>query len=117
MNDSPARALSTPRLVVVGLFVFTASCHRQKPTVTTLPRTAPTPPAAPAPTVVSSGSTLIRALAERYTSTWYRSLTFTQKTTLALPSGGKIVQTYYESGVIPGKLRIDTDLPSKTGLL
>jgi hypothetical protein len=44
-------------------------------------------------------------------------LTFKQKTTLGLPSGGEIVQTWYESARFPGHLRIDTDLRSKGGTL
>ena len=54
---------------------------------------------------------------ERYASSWFHTLTFTQKTTVRLPSGGEIVQTYYESAQIPGRLRIDTDLQSKSGVL
>src|SRR5205085_2786322 len=54
---------------------------------------------------------------ERYADTWYRNLTFVQKTTVTLTSGGQVVQTWYEAGQMPGRLRIDTDLPSKGGVL
>lgn len=40
---------------------------------------------------------------ERYAGKWYRTLTFTQKTTL--PDGK--VETWYEALELPGKLRID----------
>ena len=53
----------------------------------------------------------------RYAPVWYRSLTFVQKTTVSLSSGGQVVQTWYEAGQIPGRLRIDTDLRSKGGIL
>jgi hypothetical protein len=48
---------------------------------------------------------------------WYHSVTFTQRTTLVAPSGGEIKQTWYEAGELPGKLRIDSDLASKSGTL
>jgi hypothetical protein len=54
---------------------------------------------------------------DRYASTWYRNLTFVQKTTVSLSSGGQVVQTWYEAGQMPGRLRIDTDLASKGGVL
>ena len=54
---------------------------------------------------------------DRYASTWYRNLTFVQKTTVTLSSGTQVVQTWYESGQLPGRLRIDTDLASKGGVL
>ena len=59
----------------------------------------------------------MQAMHDRYASTWYHTLTFKQKTTLGLPSGGEIVQTWYEAGELPGRLRIDTDLASKAGVL
>jgi hypothetical protein len=115
MTDLRRRTTSTPRLIVVGLIVFVAACHRQKPT--TIPPPSRTQPAPAAGTAVSSAPTLIRAVHDRYASEWYRTLTFTQKTTVRLPSGGEIVQTYYEAASIPGRLRIDTDLQSKGGVL
>jgi hypothetical protein len=117
MTDLRRRTPTTPRLVVVGLIVFIAACHRQQPT--TSPAPAPSRPAAPpsAATAISSAPTLIRALHDRYASAWFHTLTFTQKTTVRLPSGGEIVQTYYESLELPGKLRIDTDIGSKSGIL
>jgi hypothetical protein len=54
---------------------------------------------------------------DRYSSSWFHTLTFTQKTTVRLPSGGEIAQTYYESMETPGRLRIDTDIQSKSGIL
>src|SRR5215216_4736534 len=118
MTDFRLRSHSTPRDLLVGLIVFMAACQRQRPTVTTVPPPATPRREAPSPasTVVNSSASLIRSVADRYLPTWYRSLTFTQKTTLALPSGGQIVQTFYAS-LIPGRSRIDTDLQSKTGLL
>jgi hypothetical protein len=119
MTDRLRSLFSTPRLFVVGLIVF-AACHRQ-PTQTA-PPPAPTPapkpvPAPPTEVTVSSAPALIQTMHDRYASTWYRTVTFTQKTTLGLASGGELVQTWYEAGQLPGRLRIDTDRASKGGVL
>jgi hypothetical protein len=50
-----------------------------------------------------NGAELIARMRERYQGKWYRTLTFTQKTTL--PDGK--VETWYEALELPGKLRID----------
>jgi outer membrane lipoprotein-sorting protein len=50
-----------------------------------------------------NGEELIAQMRERYAGKWYRTLTFTQKTTL--PDGK--VETWYEALELPGKLRID----------
>jgi hypothetical protein len=119
MTHSRRRTPTTPRLIVVGLIVFIAACHRQQPTMTPAP--GPSRPAAPPPSVaagaIASGPNLIRAVHDRYASSWFHTLTFTQKTTVRLPSGGEITQTYYESAEVPGRLRIDTDLQSRSGVL
>ena len=58
------------------------------------------PSSPPAP---KDGAELIAQMRERYAGKWYRTLTFTQKTTL--PDGK--VETWYEALELPGKLRID----------
>lgn len=107
---------SAPRLFGVGLVVYAAACHRAPPAA---PAPAPVParPQPAAVVTVASGPELIKAMHDRYSNKWYRTITFTQKTTVALPSGGQIVQTWYEAAALPGSLRIDTDLPSKGGVL
>jgi hypothetical protein len=50
-----------------------------------------------------NGDELIAQMRDRYAGKWYRTLTFTQKTTL--PDGK--VETWYEALELPGKLRID----------
>ena len=50
-----------------------------------------------------NGEELVTRMRERYVGTWYRTLTFTQKTTL--PDGK--VEIWYEALQLPGKLRID----------
>lgn len=55
------------------------------------------------PPTPKNGEELISMMRERYAGKWYRTLTFTQKTTL--PDGK--VETWYEALELPGKLRID----------
>ena len=54
----------------------------------------------PAP---KNGEELVALMRDRYAGKWYRTLTFTQKTTL--PDGK--IETWYEALELPGKLRID----------
>jgi hypothetical protein len=50
---------------------------------------------------------------DRYAGTWYRNVTFVQKSTY-LPDGKPSrVETWYEAAMIPGRLRIDLGDPSK----
>lgn len=68
----------------------------------TLPELAATasPNSSPPP---RSGEELIRQMRDRYAGKWYKTLTFTQRTTL--PDGK--VEIWYEALELPGKLRID----------
>jgi hypothetical protein len=61
---------------------------------------ASSPAAPPAP---KNGEELLAQMRDRYHGKWYRTVTFTQKTTL--PDGK--VETWYEALELPGKLRID----------
>lgn len=53
---------------------------------------------------------------DRYADKWYRTLTFVQTTTLTR-GGGPIVQTWFETADLPGRLRIDTNLGTKSGAM
>jgi hypothetical protein len=107
---------TTPRRLVVGLFIFAAACHRQAPAPAPAPA-RPAPQRAPVPAAgIRSGATLLQAMHDRYPA-WYRTLTFMQHTTLATPSGGEIVQTWYDAAELPGRLRIDTDIAARAGTL
>ena len=108
------RLFELSRRAGVLLLLVIAACHR-RPAVTPT-----TPPATPAPRPVpalTTGESVVRAMHDRYAGKWYRTITFTQKTTVRLASGSEIVQTWYEAGLLPGRLRIDTDLKSKSGTL
>ena len=65
-----------------------------------LPLDSSTSPISPAP---RNGEELLSLMRERYVGKWYRTLTFTQRTTL--PDGK--IETWYEALELPGKLRID----------
>ncbi|MBI3789880.1 MAG: hypothetical protein HY275_03275 [Gemmatimonadetes bacterium] len=69
-------------------------------------------PAAPA-----TGADVVRAMRAKYDGTWYRTLTFVQKTTTFAPDGKPTVTTWYESIRAPEggttQLRIDTGDPAQ----
>jgi hypothetical protein len=65
----------------------------------------------------TNGVDILRAMHDRYASTWYKTLTFSQTTTITLPSGGTLVQQWLEAGKLPGRLRIDTDTASRGGVI
>ena len=52
----------------------------------------------------ADGTAVIRRMHERYAGKWYRTLTFVQEVYFA---SGRPTETWYEAGMIPGKLRID----------
>src|SRR5215469_12469105 len=60
---------------------------------------------------IRNGEDLLRAMHDRYSQTWYRTLTFTQKSTTYNPDGTSKVETWYESLMLPAKLRIDFGPP------
>jgi hypothetical protein len=56
---------------------------------------------------IHSGEGLLRAMHDRYKTSWYQTLTFTQKSTTYKPDGTSTAETWYEAALLPGKLRID----------
>jgi len=54
-----------------------------------------------------SGDDVLRAMHDRYTKSWYETLTFTQKSTTYNADGTTKVETWYEAVRAPGRLRID----------
>jgi len=61
---------------------------------------------------IQNGEAVLRAMHDRYKTSWYDTLTFTQKSTTYNPDGTTKVETWYEAGLLPGKLRIDVGPPS-----
>lgn len=60
---------------------------------------------------IRTGDALLRAMHERYQASWYKTLTFTQKSTTYKPDGTNTAETWYEAAMLPGKLRIDIGPP------
>src|SRR5215469_3442351 len=60
-----------------------------------------------APAQIASADALVRAMHDRYTKSWYSTITFTQKSTTYNDDGTTKVETWYEAAMLPGKLRID----------
>lgn len=56
---------------------------------------------------IRNGEDLVRAMHDRYQSTWYETLTFQQKSTTYNADGTSKAETWYEAALLPGKLRID----------
>jgi hypothetical protein len=83
-----------PLLIITVLLMAASSANAQKP-------------------AVHNGEDLLRAMHDRYESSWYKAVTFTQKSTTYEPDGTKKVETWYEALLLPGKLRIDVGSPSE----
>jgi hypothetical protein len=56
---------------------------------------------------IRTGNDLLQAMHDRYKSSWYHTLTFTQKSTTYKPDGTSSSETWHEAALLPGKLRID----------
>lgn len=63
---------------------------------------------------VRSGEDVLRAMHDRYAKSWYKNLTFTQKSTTYNGDKTIKVETWYEALELPAKLRIDIG-PPKNG--
>jgi hypothetical protein len=56
---------------------------------------------------IRTGEDVLRAMHDRYESKWYKTVTFTQKSTTYKPDGTSSFEMWYEAAMLPGKLRID----------
>jgi outer membrane lipoprotein-sorting protein len=66
------------------------------------------------PGKVKTSEDLIREMQKKYAKSWYKTLTFVQRTTEYSADGTSKTTTWYEAFSAPGKLRIDFD-PVKDG--
>lgn len=98
---------------LLGVSIAAASCARSPAAV------SPNPAAVPQAqrTDPTSGVDVVRAMHDRYAAVWYRTLTFSQTTTLTLANGGTLQQQWLEAGKFPGRLRIDTDTANRSGVI
>lgn len=63
---------------------------------------------------IKTGDDVLRAMHDRYQSSWYETVTFTQKSTTYKEDGTSSTETWYEAASLPGKLRIDVG-PASSG--
>jgi hypothetical protein len=76
------------------------------------------PSAAGSAMQVSGTESLLRAMRDRYAGKWYRTLTFVQTSTYYKPDGTvDRAETWREAGMMPGRLRIDTDTAAGNGVV
>jgi hypothetical protein len=61
---------------------------------------------------IRTGDGLLRAMHERYKDSWYKTVTFTQKSTTYKPDGTSSADMWFEAALLPGKLRIDIGKPA-----
>jgi hypothetical protein len=100
---------AAPLLIAVFLV---ASCGRSPASVSphpAVPQSRRTDPV--------NGSDVVQAMHDRYAGVWYKTLSFSQTTTITLPNGGTLVQQWLEAGKFPGRLRIDTDTAGRSGVI
>ena len=113
MNVRSSCSSGSAYILGVGLLVAGLSgCIHRSPAGTTaaaVPQAQRTDP--------TDGIDLLRAMHDRYAPTWYKTLTFSQTTTITLPNGGTLVQQWLEAGKFPGRLRIDTDTANRGGVI
>jgi hypothetical protein len=119
-RTSVVRAWTAPRLLAAGLLLL-MGCQPQPAPATPEPAASPGPPPRDAPRIqpsraaITDGASLLAAMHDRYPA-WYQTMSFVQTTTI-YRTNGELVQTWYEIGALPGRLRIDTDVPSRSGQL
>ena len=65
------------------------------------------------PLTVPTGAEIVQSMHDKYVGKWFKTLTFVQKTTRQTKAGKDTVQTWYESALLPGRLRIDIGKPSE----
>lgn len=105
-------ALIRVAAMLLSVVCATSSCARSPA------KSSPSPAGAPRAgrTDPTNGTDVVRAMHDRYASHWYRTLTFSQTTTITLPDG-KLSQQWLEAGKFPGRLRIDTDTAKRGGVI
>ena len=93
------------RPLLLAVLALIAACGR--------PASVDTGPSAIRTDAIRSPDQLIAAMHDRYAGKWYRTITFIQKSSFLRAGAAPRVETWYEAGSIPGKLRIDLDNPAK----
>ncbi|GEM_PF-63618 len=58
------------------------------------------------------GAAVIRRMHDRYASSWYSTLSFTERAEQRAPDGTLTTATWWEEAKLPGRLRIDVGVPA-----
>jgi hypothetical protein len=61
---------------------------------------------------LSDGAAVLRAMHDRYASTWYSTMSFTEVAEQRTDTGALRSEKWYEGGKLPGRLRIDVGVPA-----
>jgi outer membrane lipoprotein-sorting protein len=61
---------------------------------------------------IRNGEALLGAMYDRYKTSWYDTVVFTQKSTTYKPDGTSSAENWYEAAMLPGRLRVDIGPPS-----
>ncbi|WP_412061472.1 LolA family protein [Rubrivirga sp. IMCC45206] len=110
MGSPLARALS------VALLALAVGCAPSRPATV---EAAPETPEVAGPVFAGpmradpavDAATLVAAIHARHAGSWYRTLTFTQRTSRRQPDGTISVETWREWLALPGRLRVEMDDP------
>jgi dienelactone hydrolase len=60
----------------------------------------------------ADGAGVLRAMHDRYASTWYNTMSFTEVAEQRSDTGALTTEKWYEEGKLPGRLRIDVGVPA-----
>ena len=117
--------MPTVRLLPLLLLLLAAACSQPRPVETADARPDTTDgPRANAPETmgpvfagpmradpVYSAATLVEAMHDRHAGSWYRTVSFTQRTHQRQPDGTISTETWREWAALPGRLRIEMGDP------
>jgi hypothetical protein len=110
MTSTPS-SLRQLVLVAMAALALTAEACRRPEVRPPAPDTAG--PAQPVDPGINSAQRLVEAMRDRYSGKWYSTLTFVQASTFYRPDGTVLrSETWPESAMMPGRLRIDIGNPS-----
>jgi hypothetical protein len=110
MTSTPS-SLRQLVLAAVAALALTAEACRRPEVRPPAPDTAG--PAQPVDPGINSAQRLVQAMRDRYSGKWYSTLTFVQASTFYRPDGTVLrSETWPESAMMPGRLRIDIGNPS-----
>jgi hypothetical protein len=95
---------------VAALAVSADACRRHEVRPPAPDTSAPVQPVDPG---INTAQRLVDAMRDRYSGKWYSTLTFVQASTFYKPDGSVLrSETWPESAMMPGRLRIDIGNPS-----